>query len=263
MKVVNKTKWRTDQLKAILLKLADKMLDPEHRRRFVVTIKPSRKTYNWPMGTYTGNATVGGRNSTLYVPPDVFYDKPGFAKVAAHEFAHNVGAPGGRAGERDLRSSAAYGWRAGKYQTIYAWAESMPVEKKPVKAAPSRNEEAELRLLQLQDRLAAWRQKEKTAKTKIKKLSQTLRRLSKRLATRGEHDVDDARRVPRGNEEKEARQEEGTQAEAAISAPGKTGRADRPVAESEPPARTQPDAGRREPDGNPGSGGSSAAGSSG
>jgi hypothetical protein len=171
MKVINKTVWRTDHLKAILQRCARQEFDDGSRRkRLVITIEYTRKGgcsgYAWyhsnhsvvrianPNGTITrrrsvplddprkairrygkelaGN-TVKAVRESVPVIQDMTRLKLLFASVACHEFAHNRGMK-----HRGMPKH--YKWASGSWKSYVAWAAEMPLEQKPSVAKPTASE---------------------------------------------------------------------------------------------------------------------------
>lgn len=64
MKVINKTHWDTVQLKAILQRVAKMELEPDKRRKVVVTVSYTGTRSN----SSSGHATIGGRYCTIRIP---------------------------------------------------------------------------------------------------------------------------------------------------------------------------------------------------
>lgn len=169
MKVVNKTSWRTDQLKAILQRCAEQEFDDGKRRKnLVVTVEYTRnggcsgfawyhsnhsvvrianptKAVTWvPTTKEYAEASIEFRtvvndDVTTYLVPRREGGSPNgssllkleFAHVACHEFAHNRGMKHGQ-------MPGYYRW-SGNWKPYVAWAADMPLDVKPVKvkAKPS------------------------------------------------------------------------------------------------------------------------------
>lgn len=216
MKIVNKTHWRTDHLKAILQRCAEMELEPAKRRRITVTVVYSGKRHDGSSGC----AFVGGTRARVRIPkgprlPDKRlvehyrkidaerslidtlgslldrylsgFDeaksmqsiKLAFASVACHEFAHNRGM-------QHRQMPKQYTWAEG-WKDYVAWAADMPLE---VKTAPERKTDAQeqrySRVLQLK---AQWEAKLKRAQTAIKKLRTKERYYERAFAQRKAKDV--------------------------------------------------------------------------
>ena len=135
MKIINRTIWRTDHLKAILQKAAEIELEPAKRKVLVVTVSYTRGHYS------SGCAYLGGRHATVRIQHPESRSRriaaqPSpeqkqelvihFASVAAHEFAHIRGAD-------HQTMSAKYKW-TGSWREYVAWAADMSLEPKPAKA---------------------------------------------------------------------------------------------------------------------------------
>ena len=128
MKIINKTKWNTANLRAIVKVIADEYLEPNQRKRLTVTFVPSRK---WVSGfANLGNVRSQTQKlrSTIRMPNRFTNEHPdqrqflsddrrakegasplraSIAMVIAHELSHNAG----RAGERSMRGNRSkLGW---------------------------------------------------------------------------------------------------------------------------------------------------------
>lgn len=174
MKVINKTVWRTDQLRAILQRAAEQELEPAKRKTLVVTVEYTRGGYS------SGCAYLGGRHATVRIRHpksrrarwiQVQHDDPrrshggwndgkgnsgkivrddtpkvlteteqkemllALASVAVHEFAHIRGMD--HAGMPNY-----YKWHGKTWRDYVQWATDFPLEEqaKPVKARPTAND---------------------------------------------------------------------------------------------------------------------------
>ena len=166
MRIINKTHWRTDHLRAILRKAAEIELEPTQRKRLTVEV-----TYTGTRrGGSSGCAFVGGTWARVRIPkgpeqphrkwsealkeptintatkasvetylakftPEraeagLRYNVLAFASVACHEFAHIRGMQ-----HRQMPSY--YTW-AGAWKDYVAWAKDMPLDVTPPKVTQAR-----------------------------------------------------------------------------------------------------------------------------
>jgi len=186
VRIVNKTIWLTDHLRAILNRVAATELDPENRKRVVVTIGYDRsmgKRYlkyddgRWERGGTSGFATISGTHMTVNLPAHKqTVDRIDLAHTVAHEMAHLRGMT-----HNQMRGSERY-CRKGRWREIYSWAETFPLEKKETslasipseisleerveKVAASLVERRLKRLAVHQEKLKEWERKFKFARTK-------------------------------------------------------------------------------------------------
>ena len=146
MRVINKTIWRTDHLKAILQRCAKQEFDDGSRRkRLVITIEYTRKGgcsgYAWYHSNRSVVRIANPNGKTMRGP--VSLEGAGmlqmrFASVACHEFAHNRGM-------RHRQMPKYYGWGP-TWKEYVAWAAEMPLEQKPTKAPPAPSEIVDAKL---------------------------------------------------------------------------------------------------------------------
>ena len=124
MRIVNKTRWSTRDLRALTWAVARIELDPAHRRRLRVTFVNARRYL-------TGTAAIRGSWCVIRIPsprlmaPEIL-NLPKLAGLIAHEFAHVRGMDS----ERDMRSSDRYGCRNGGYKRVWAWANDYPIRER-------------------------------------------------------------------------------------------------------------------------------------
>lgn len=173
MKILNRTHWRTDQLRAILQRCAEMELEPAKRKHITVTVSYRRRG-----GGSSGCAYIGGRWCRVRVSSDVF-DSRDFAKVACHEFAHLRG--------MRHRQMPAYYKRnhiggTGDGHERYAWATSMVVERKAKKARPTGAALARERHAHVLTMVAKAQTRFKRAQTLLRKWKTKQRYYEKRLA---------------------------------------------------------------------------------
>ena len=169
MRVTNKTRWKTADLKAILLRSAREELGQETIRRLRVEIL-YRKTSG---SSCSGYAVIGGFTSLVRVPRrDV--DKVDLAYVARHEFAHNRGLD-----HAAMRGCPLYR-RVGRWREHYAWAEAMPLREKDRPPAPAPL--AERREAAAREQLEEWERRLRRAAAKVRRYRARVRYYEKRKA---------------------------------------------------------------------------------
>lgn len=120
MRLVNETRWRTADLRAIVDRAAREEADAPTRRRLHITIRYRRGTQTWT----TGNAYLGTpeRPGTIRVfVTRHAVDPVSLAHTAAHEIAHARGVD-----HQTMRGSPRYTFTDG-WRERYAWAASMPI----------------------------------------------------------------------------------------------------------------------------------------
>lgn len=173
MKLVNKTKWRTDDLRAIIKRVIQQIekygFDATCRKRLRLTIVPARQQKGC-----SGYAYVFGRNARVMIPTKAneldAKIKIGFAHVIAHECAHIMG----HIGERWMRAHPVWG-RISR-EKYWSWAAEMPIRKQEIK---TKRVPIETKISAIDLRLKKWRSKLKRAQTAIQKLSRSLKRYEK------------------------------------------------------------------------------------
>lgn len=179
MKIVikNETHWRTRDLRRFVARCAKEVLHEEYRKRtpdIRIRFKHSRSRRG-ENGSCGGHAYLGGSFASIRVPKP-FVDRVDLAFVLAHEMGHLLGME-----HRDMAGGALWD-RTGRWRELYAWAETLPLERKGIRAptpprapAPPRNIKAE-NYAKLLARLKRWTTKYRRAQTAISKLTQAKRR---------------------------------------------------------------------------------------
>lgn len=176
MKVINNTCWQTKHLRAIVGKVAQEELDTPKRKQVKVTFVPARQ-----QNYVTGRAIVGGYSCTIHIPTKKDPDKGQLAAVIAHELAHLRGAKG----ERWMRAAGCrYSNRGDAYKRIYAWAYTLPLERKIPITKPTRGSEQHIQkqIAKMENAIKQWQRREKMAKTKLRKYKQKLKYFQGRLS---------------------------------------------------------------------------------
>jgi hypothetical protein len=173
MRVINKTHWRTDQLKAIIHRAAIDELSPAKRKQVECTIVYTKRT---SIGS-SGCAVLGGTQMVLRIGRDTL-DRIDLAHVAAHECAHLRGMTHGQ-----MRNNPRYRRIPGRTASIYAWAEGLPVEKTQPKASKSAFEQFEIKLAHAQSAAKKHSAKLKRNQNLLQKWQRKIRYYEKKLLT--------------------------------------------------------------------------------
>lgn len=190
MKIINKSQWRTDDLRHFAREIAKRELDPQHSKRTVVTFKNAKgRTPGTHGHIYRGGRTVGKHRVTVYVGKFADTNREGLAMVLAHEFLHAQSGQGGRSFERYYRGQPRYGHR-GDYQAFYApvvadWPlRKAEAEPKNVLTLPDGKRDNSALIAKRQAKaakmLATWERRFKLAKSKVTKYRTQVRYYDKR-----------------------------------------------------------------------------------
>lgn len=175
MRVVNETHWRTDQLKAIIERVAKTALEgyAKRKKRLVITVTYSKET------NHTGHASLGGTRMTLRIPK-ANVNKPEFAHLVDHEMGHIRGQ-----GHRQMTQPEMW-YTCWKYPICeqvnkpkYAWVDTMPLEPKCLPSKPT----VDLQVVRYQRTLEAqkrWEEKLKKTEAEIKRIKTELTKLKER-----------------------------------------------------------------------------------
>jgi hypothetical protein len=201
MKIINKSQWRTDDLRHFAREIAKRELDPQHAKRTIVTFKnynPRRTYKNVNDQThghiYMGGRTFGKHRITIYVGKSADQNRECLAMTLAHEFLHAQSGQHGRSFERYYRNEPRYGHgygpMRGAYRSFYAttvadWplrkAEAKP---KDVLTLPNGKRDNSALIVKRQAKalkmLATWERRFKLAKSKVTKYRTQVRYYEKR-----------------------------------------------------------------------------------
>jgi hypothetical protein len=183
MKILNKTHWRTDHLRAFATRVAQDELDPAKRRRIRITFDYTRGRGN---SYSSGHATIGGYYCTVRLPHQdrATPSRVDLAYVLAHEFAHLRGV-----NRREMRGAVRYSRIAGNRE-FYAWAQELPLERNPQTVPLPATPETKAAKLQARrekrwasaERLATqWARRAVLAQRKAKRWAQRARAFRKAL----------------------------------------------------------------------------------
>ena len=176
MRIINSTHWRTDQIAALIRRVAQDELDAGQLKHARVYVKYRRQNEY-----ISGNCTYGTMRHprvymTLFLPRTGSVPLPHMAHTIAHELAHAKGLK-----HRDMNKTNRYGWVKG-WEERYAYANEFPIEAKPVKAKPTLDDKRQKALKQAQQKIAEWTTKHKRAATTLKKWQKQAKAIERRLA---------------------------------------------------------------------------------
>ena len=180
MKLVNKTRWNSAQVKALIRAVAEKeLLTPDNIKRLYVTMKYRKRSRYWDDVAVTGWGTYHAWNICLKVVRGVTrLDKVQMAKTIAHELAHNQGVRHGGA-----MRGVDYGWAPG-WREKWAWANDFPItlnaELVPVQRGSF--DAASNEMQHCQKMITLWERKTKLARTKMRKWAVKLKYYEKKMA---------------------------------------------------------------------------------
>lgn len=167
IRITNRTPYRTDHLRAFVVKAREAVFGNE-RKRLRVEFSPSRQHL-------TGLATIRGSWSLVRVPRNP--DKAELAQIIIHELAHNAGAKG----ERWMRRSTAFGWGPGWRERV-AWALDLPLDVKAPRLPAEPQDVLAVILANLDARERSWKTKAKRAATALRKLARQRAYYRRKLA---------------------------------------------------------------------------------
>ena len=175
MKLINSTNWNSAQVKAIVRKVAEiEQLTPDEIGRLIVELRYRKRSHRRADEYSGGYGYYNSMHFVLKVVKGVPQDKVVFARVIAHELAHNQGVHHGKA-----MKGADYGWGEG-WKEKWSWAEAMPLEMNPEPKKLSKT--AGSKMIHCLEQLVSWERKAKLARTKIRKLTLRVRYYQKKLA---------------------------------------------------------------------------------
>ncbi len=132
MKVDNKTKYRTDDLKAFVYWVAKREgEESSYIKRLCAEILSSRRLHS-------GTAPLNSYYVVIRIPGPEQLNKPRLAALVAHEMQHNHQRRGetfkAYSTERQMRGNGRYSGRNGSPQKYWAEAENLPMRLVEVKA---------------------------------------------------------------------------------------------------------------------------------
>lgn len=181
MKVINKTKYRTDDLRKFVYWVAKQEgYESKYTKRLRVYVDSAHR---W----HSGDAPLGGRHITIRIPkPDVL-NKPRLASLIAHEMRHNHQRRGESfkpySTERQMRGNGRYSGRNGSPMKYWAEAQGMELrlvepKAKKVKGPHDRAVEGQSKAAK---KVAEYERKLKRQQNLLKKWQKKLRYYDKRV----------------------------------------------------------------------------------
>jgi hypothetical protein len=166
VKIINRTHWQTRDVRAVLAKVAEMELDPDHRRHVVITLEPGRSG-NYPGGV-SGHAGLGKigeyrrHRIQLRLPPREI-DPISLAATTAHEMAHLRGID-----HKAMRGAPRYTYAPG-WREVWAWAEPYPIRKMAPRRALTKLDRWATKTLKAERMVKLWETRAKRAETYLRK----------------------------------------------------------------------------------------------
>lgn len=181
MKIKNETYWRTDHIRALVLKVArNQFMEPWQIKNMLVHIV-------WRRGRRRlGEAFLGKSCANMSRHMRLFMDRDTVDPVQlAHTIGHEIGHMKGL-DHRQMRGRPAFDYSIG-WRDLYAWAAAFPVEARPVRERPSKPAPSILEIAVAHHAKAAamvktWTAKMKRAQTALKKWERRARLREKKVA---------------------------------------------------------------------------------
>lgn len=177
MRIRNLTPYRTNHLRAFVARVAKDELDAAQRKELRVTFRTKiRRGWRRQVGTVSGIAYVGDPRAgmTIYLTGSV--DRRRLAHTLAHEMAHVRGMR-----HPMMRRTARYGLGEG-WDDLYAYAETLPLERKATPTKPSATERRSEKLERARALLTRWERRAKQAAGKVGRWRGRVRTLERTVA---------------------------------------------------------------------------------
>lgn len=176
--VENKTTWQTRDLKRIIVRVARKLRDERRPAYYVISYSPaghrgSFAEFNYETGKNASGSAfrrkVANHIAKIYVPRkgDVNNVQLAIAVYETIEFGSYKGP------SDDFR-------RRVELAQEFAWADTLPMRRKPPKAKPTADERRAERRTETVAAIKRWTTKQKRATTALRKLRTKLRRIDRK-----------------------------------------------------------------------------------
>lgn len=174
MRFTNKTHWDTQSLRAIATRVAAEELSDTERQRRQRRHLTARVVYTRQRHGLSGCAYIRGIDATLRLHKLGPIDSVEFAWLCAHEFAHI----------RGMRHPQMPEWLmhfTDSARARFAWAADYSIVRKATKPAPTPEQKADAKLVNIRTRLAQARTRAKRATTILRKWERRERDTMRRL----------------------------------------------------------------------------------
>ena len=189
----NHTRWRNEDLRAIVQKVLDEELNPDQRNHVTIHIVPRRARRT---SEIRASRTAGYIQRRVgHLPPGLKYNqgivtmrqpassgkmaREQLALLVAHECAEMRGLDHGR-GDNAMRSPR-YFFKPG-WKDRYAWATALPLRPQEQPPKPTREKTWSMDLKTAEARLADWTRRERLAGNRKRKWTLRIKRLKAKLA---------------------------------------------------------------------------------
>jgi hypothetical protein len=169
IQIRNETNWRTNHLRAFVVRAARQAFDDDQNLWIRVTFRRVKTTATRAGGGVSGHAAIGGAWCVIDLS-NAAPDREDLAHVLHHEFGHMRGLR-----HDDMRGAPLWR-RIGNWREHFAWALELPLEQKPAACKPPKPTRAQ-RIEHEQRKLARWQSKRKRAETSIRSISRKIKRL--------------------------------------------------------------------------------------
>jgi hypothetical protein len=173
MKIIleNKTHWSTRDLRRFVTRVASDILHSDYRAAHS-HLRVRFAHYSGRGETCSGHAVLGGSFAHIGVPKEHVH-RADLALTVAHEFGHLLGLQHG-----DMSGGALW-MPVGDWRERYAWAETFPLNRQPIRVRPSREQRREEKRVRLAARLLRWERRARRAAKAIRTLRRQLARMSR------------------------------------------------------------------------------------
>jgi hypothetical protein len=173
--IINRTAWRTRDLRAFIVRCA-RIVFKKDERPLEVRFYARRRGGKSNGRSCSGYAFYNSGVSRIGVPRNC--DKIDLAHVLIHEFGHNVGLK-----HRDMTADPFY-LRVGNWRERLAWAESLPLERRSnvvtIKKVLTPQTEVARAIERIEKRIKQLRTKHKRIESEIRKQTQRLARCARK-----------------------------------------------------------------------------------